>query len=168
MEVEDEMMPEEVFCRSMNPCYGALCSEGRACGIVRRFCEEVKRVIPFFLSFRRVRMLGGFVSSRGGVSCEEVEWSVSEREKVCVSEREKVCVSERKKSVKVEVKEKTSVKEVKEKTSVKEKIHLTIPKRQKDSKAKTKRSTQKKTREKPPTPKQKEESSDDDLLSDAI
>lgn len=160
MEVEDEMMPEEVFCRSMNPCYGALCSEGRACGIVRRFCEEVKRVIPFFLSFRRVRMLGGFVSSRGGVSCEEVEWSVSEREKVCVSER--------KKSVKVEVKEKTSVKEVKEKTSVKEKIHLTIPKRQKDSKAKTKRSTQKKTREKPPTPKQKEESSDDDLLSDAI
>ena len=144
------MMPEEVFCRGMNPCYGASCSERRACAIVRRFCEEVKRVLPIFLSFHRVRMVGGFVSSRGGVSCEEVEWSVSG----CVSEREKICVKE----VKTEVKEKTSVKET----------HLTIPKRPKNSKAQPKRSPPKKTKEKPSTPKQKEESSDDDLLSDAI
>lgn len=149
------MMPEEVFCRGMNPCYGASCSERRACAIVRRFCEEVKRVLPFFLSFHRVRMVGGFVSSRGGVSCEEVEWSVSEYEGISVKEV---------KGVKTEVKEKTRVKE---KTSVKE-THLTIPKRPKNSKAQPKRSPPKKTKEKPSTPKQKEESSDDDLLSDAI
>lgn len=142
------MMPEEVFCRGMSPCYGASCSERRACAIVRRFCEEVKTV-PFFLSFHRVRMVGGFVSSRGGVSCEEVEWSVSECEGISVKEV---------KGVKTKVKEKTRVKET----------HLTIPKRPKNSKAQPKRSPPKKTKEKPSTPKQKEESSDDDLLSDAI